>query len=325
MRPAAFCRTSPSLALLKYWGKRDSVRNLPATPSVAVALSGLYTSTRVRILEPHEGSDSVRLNGELQPPLRFEQFFDNLRTLLKEELYFEAESTNNFPTAAGIASSSSGFAALALACARAAESSLSTRALSAAARVGSASAARAVFGGFTLLPAGAAAARQLYDESYWPELRVLVCVVEEGRKKHSSRGAMESSRETSPYYRQWLRTSARALPQIRRALERRDIEQLGEAMRLSYLRMFSTMISTSPPTLYWLPESVEIINECSAMRSDGIGVWETMDAGPQVKLVCLENDVEAVYSRIAALRAASKIIVCPIGGEPDCHLEGPQP
>ena len=324
MRPAAFCRASPSLALLKYWGKRDSARNLPATPSLAIALSGLYTSTRVRVLDPHEGSDSVRLNGELQPSLRFEQFFDNLRTLLKEELYFEAESTNNFPTAAGIASSSSGFAALALACTFAAGSTLPPRAVSAAARVGSASAARAVFGGFTLLPAGATAARQLYDESYWPELRVIVCVVEEGPKKHSSRGAMETSRETSPYYRPWIRSSARALPRVRRALDRKDIEQLGEAMRLSYLRMFATMISTSPPTLYWLPESVEIINECSEMRSEGIGVWETMDAGPQVKLVCLEEEVDAVTSRIESLRAASKLIVCPVAGPPDCHLEGPQ-
>jgi diphosphomevalonate decarboxylase len=324
MRRPAVCEASPSLALLKYWGKRDAARNLPATPSLAVALSGLRSVTRARVLDPREGTDRVYVNGEPQPSSRYDGFFQTLRTALKEEIFFEAESTNNFPTSAGLASSSSGFAALSMACARAAGRELSLRELSTIARFGSASAARAVFGGFTLLPAGAPAARPLFDENYWPELRIIVCVVEEGSKKKSSRGAMESSRLSSPYYRAWISSSRQALPRAIRALRERDLPQLGEAMRLSYLRMFATMISTDPPTLYWLPESLEIIHECEEMRGEGLGVWETMDAGPQVKLLCLAQETEKVRQRIESMNATSRTIVCSVGGPPICSLEGSQ-
>lgn len=121
---------------------------------------------------------------------------------------------------------------------------------------------------------------------------------------------------TSPYYRAWLRASARAVPDAVRALASRDLEQLGEAIRESYLRMFATIVSTRPPTQYWLPPSVEVINECEAMRSAGIGVWETMDAGPQVKLFCLDADAEAVRTRVEALGATSRTLLCTVGGAP---------
>lgn len=321
----AVCEASPSLALLKYWGKRDAIRNIPATSSIAVALSGLHSVTRARVLDPREGRDRVFVNGMPQPAVRFERFFQSVRSVLKQNTYFEAESANNFPTSAGLASSSSGFAALALACVRSAERELSPHEISALARIGSASAARAVFGGFTLLPAGGTAARQLFDESYWPQLRIVVCIVEERVKETSSRSAMESSRLTSPYYRAWLRSSKRTLPSVLHALRQRDIQELGEAIRLSYLRMFAVIISTNPPTRYWLPESVAIMRECEAMREEGQGVWETMDAGPQVKLLCLADEVETVRARIEAMHATSQTIVCAVGGPPQCRMEDTEP
>lgn len=317
----ALCEASPSLALLKYWGKRDAVRNIPATTSVAVGLAELRTVTHVRLLPAKEGADRVLLNGTQQPPARYERFFEALRRTLRTEQRFEAESTNNFPTAAGLASSSSGFAALALASCRAVGADPPLRDLSSLARVGSASAARAVFGGFTILRAGAPAARQLYDESHWPELRVIVCVVEERAKKTASRRAMEASRLTSPYYRAWVRASARAVPNVLRALAARDLQQLGDAARESYLRMFATIVSTHPPIQYWLPSSVEILRECEAMRDEGIGVWETMDAGPQVKLLCVEDDVEEVRRRVETLGATSRTLVCSVGGTPRLSSE----
>jgi diphosphomevalonate decarboxylase len=322
MSNSALCLASPSLALLKYWGKRDVARNIPATTSVAVTLAGLTSATHVRVLGPREGEDRVTVNGTQQPAARFEKFFSAFRQALETDVFFEVESTNNFPTSAGLASSSSGFAALALACNAATAAALSDRELSALARIGSASAARAVFGGFSILPAGAVAARQLFNESHWPELRVIVCVVEEGAKKTTSRGAMERSRLTSPYFRAWRRSSARAVPGVLRALKSRDIEQLGEAMRLSYLRMFATIVSTDPPTLYWLPQSVAILNECRAMRESGLGVWETMDAGPQVKLICLADIAERVRERIEDLGVTSQTIECAVGGPPRVEVGG---
>jgi len=323
MGRVAESEASPSLALLKYWGKRSVSRNTPATPSLAVALGGLTTRTRVTLRDVGgngQPADRVTLDGHEQPAERFAPFFDAVRRAVRRELYFAAESTNTFPTASGLASSSSGFAALAFACSAAAERTLSRATLSEIARVGSASAARAVYGGFTLLPAGGRRARALYDESHWPQLRILVTVVRAAAKETGSRDAMELTRRTSPYYRSWVRAAGRALPDGLRALARRDIEELGSAVRSSYLRMFATMFASQPPVFYWLPESVAVIRECEEMRKEGIGVWETMDAGPQVKLICLADAAGAVRSRLKALLPSCDIIECAAGAAPTCRV-----
>ena len=108
MSTVVSCRAHPSLALIKYWGKRDPRRNLPATPSLGVTLAGVHTETRVRLAE----ADQVVLDGVAQPQERFAPFFAEVRRRLGIAAFFRAESANSFPTAAGLASSSSGFAAL---------------------------------------------------------------------------------------------------------------------------------------------------------------------------------------------------------------------
>ena len=145
MTREVLCRTSPSLALVKYWGKKSTQQNLPATPSLAVTLGGVHTETRVRAAD----TDSIRLNGQPVAVGRFAALFDSLRRAAGREVYFQVESSNDFPSAAGLASSSSGFAALTVACARILELDLSPAQLSAFARSGSASAARSLFGGVT--------------------------------------------------------------------------------------------------------------------------------------------------------------------------------
>jgi len=290
------CRVSPSLALIKYWGKLDTKRNLPATPSLALNLKDLTTETVVRIAD----SDSVTIDGIPMPPERFSSFFDNLRASLDVDCRFEAESKNNFPTSAGLASSSSGFAALAGACAAACGKKPSLEELSAMARVGSASAARAVYGGFSLLPAGASYATRLHDAAFWPEVRTIVVKIDSGKKVASSREAMEAVRRSSPFYRSWVEQSSIVLERALEALNSRDIAALGEAVRHSYMSMFATMMGATPPILYWKPQSIAVIRGCSLLREQGLQAWETMDAGPQVKVLCLASQAEAIRDGIAA-------------------------
>lgn len=329
-RTSFVCRASPSLALLKYWGKLPLGHNLPATPSLALSLGSLVTSTRVEA--SFEGEDEVRVGGALQGGARYAAFFAALRRGLSGRrtgelrslagaLRFRAWSRNDFPTASGLASSSSGFAALALAGVRAAESLLEARPLSTTeisriARIGSVSAARAVFGGFCLLPAGAREARPLFDEAHWPELRILVALVSREEKPLTSREAMERCRRTSVFHRAWLGSARRELEGSLAALGRRDLEALGNAMRRSYLRMFGAMLGCEPPLVYWLPGSLAIIHECESLRGEGIGVWETMDAGPQVKMLCLASDLPRIKERIASTRAASSLVVSCVGAPP---------
>jgi len=322
------CRAHPSLALIKYWGKSDSRRNLPATPSLAVTLAGVHTETRVRPATV----DCVVLDGAEQPRERYAPFFEALRRRLRTDLRFHAESRNSFPTAAGLASSSSGFAALAAACVRAAGGQLAAQELSALARIGSASAARSLFGGFTLLPAGARAARQLFPEQHWPELRVLVAVVGAQAKPLSSRQAMEATRRSSPFYRAWLASAGSLLAEAIEALQRRDLERMGGLARLSYSRMHAALLASEPPLLYWLPATVTLVRECAELRRRGLGAWETIDAGPQVKVLCLAAEAAQIAAALQEAVGAAKpacgeqpaggrILECRPGPAPEVRVE----
>ena len=316
-------RTSPSLALVKYWGKRPGGRNLPATTSLAVTLAGLDTRTLVRARDPVAGDaagDAVTLGGETQAPGRFAPFFDEARRLFRTGLRFEARSENSFPSAAGLASSSSGFAALALGCAALAglPDGERTRALaSAAARTGSASAARAVYGGFTLLPAGARRAERLEGPDYWPDFRVLALVASREAKRESSRGAMERTRRSSPYYGAWVRDARKLSREALAAFRDRDAQKLGELMRLSFLRMHASALAADPPALYWLPASVAALGACERLRARGVGAWETMDAGPQVKVFCLAPELPAVRAALSEAVPGAELVETRPGPDPE--------
>ena len=300
------CRASPSLALLKYWGKLDTGDNLPATPSLAVTLGGLYTDTSVRV----STEDSLSIGGERQEPGRFAPFFECLRSRLGVSQRFEARSTSSFPTAAGLASSSSGFAALAEACVRAAGRDLPPEELSQLARSGSVSAARSVFGGFVLLPAGGRSAHQVFDEHHWPDLRIVVAVTHRGPKAVASREAMRKTSLSSPFYGQWVTASAALLPEALRALEARDLEKLGDLTRASYCMMHASMLAARPSILYWLPATLAVIQACQELRRGGTGAWETIDAGPQVKILCRDSDVEAVVARVKESWPGIETLLC---------------
>jgi len=323
------CRASPSLALIKYWGKRPGRAPLPATPSLAVTLGGLASETRVRRAPAGAEADTVTLDGLPQPPERFGPFFDNLRRRLRCAgpgcPRFEVDSRNDFPSAAGLASSSSGFAALAVACTRLLGRELPPERLSELARVGSASAARSLFGGFTLLPAGGRRARPLRPAEHWPDLRILVVVLSGQAKPVSSRQAMQATRDSSPYYRAWLRDAAGLLPRAVEAVERRDLQQLGEAALASYARMHAAMMAARPPVLYWLPATVAVIHECRRLRGEGVGAWETRDAGPQVKILCREAEAVIIERRLRSLPELGpqvRVLTARPGDAPVCRVAG---
>lgn len=293
-------QAAPSLALVKYWGKSDVGRNLPATPSLAVTVTGLQT---VVFLREAAGADHLTVDGAAVPAGRHRPFFDAARVALGVTTRYRAEARNNFPGAAGLASSASLFAALAVGCGQLAgvDGCGATRArLSALARVGSASAARAVWGGFSVLETGAEAAAELLPPDHWPELRLLVAVTSRHRKLVPSRNAMLHVAATSPYYDAWVATADATCRAALEAVRTRDLGGLGPLMRVSYLRMFGTMFAADPPINYLRPQSLRVLEVLEALREAGIDAWETMDAGPQVKIACLAADVEQIR---AALRA----------------------
>lgn len=321
---------SPSLALIKYWGKQPGEVNVPATTSVAVGLDALRTITLVEgnpAVEARTPSASVSIDGIAQPIASYEAVIASVRerALASESRYSDydlaIDSDNNFPTAAGVASSSSGFAALVVSLAAFFDLEIEADELSALARTGSGSAARSVFGGFTRLDAGSREAYRIFPADHWPELRLLVAVTDSGAKPVGSRAAMERTRTSSPYYDAWVADSSSLVDEAVAAIAERDIERLGTAMRASYLRMTGSMLAADPPVIYWISQSVTVIHLCDELRSRGIHAWETMDAGPQVKILTTADDAAAIRSALRESGAVVRILESEIGGEPKWGVE----
>jgi diphosphomevalonate decarboxylase len=223
---------------------------------------------------------------------------DRVRREARLRLRARVSSHNHFPTAAGLASSASGFAALAAAASAAAGLRLSSRKLSALARASSASAARSIYGGFVELPAGNRgdadlAARQLAPAAHW-NLRLVVAQTVSGPKKVGSTEGMERSRKTSPYYETWLVQAPKWARTIKRAIKERDLDTLGEAMERSTLAFHCCAITASPPIFYWAPQTLTALDTVQGLRARGVSAWATMDAGPHVKTLCDASDAARV-------------------------------
>ncbi|MEO8554447.1 MAG: diphosphomevalonate decarboxylase, partial [Kofleriaceae bacterium] len=191
---SATARACANIALVKYWGKRPGVLNLPAAGSISLTLAALVTETTVTFDAKLE-RDELSLDGEPADPRRTSELLDLVRELAKIHTRARITTHNKFPTASGLASSASGFAALALAATRAAGVAIQPRALTRLARRGSGSAARSIYGGFVRMHAGDR------DEDAYAEpvasplldrVRMVIAIVGGGAaKSHGSRDAME--------------------------------------------------------------------------------------------------------------------------------------
>lgn len=271
------------------------------------------------VLGGNKLSWTISIDGIPQETARFRAFFeavlDEARARsLSVDSHLEIQSSNNFPSAAGLASSASGFAALAGAANEALGLGLSRDQTSALARRGSGSASRSVYGGFVSLSRGANYAVQRHPPQHWPELRCIIIIINRQKKPVSSRAAMERCRLTSPYYKAWLDISGQLYDRSLEAVDRRDMGQLGPLMRQSYLAMFSTMFSMDKPIIFWEAMSLEIIKAAEDMRARGIPVFETMDAGPQIKLISTEEYCGQILSTLEEMRLLPEYVLSPPGG-----------
>ncbi len=307
----------PNIALVKYWGKSDLTTNMPSAGSLSVTLDTFATRTRVDI----GSNDHFVLNG--QPGGRQGQrIFDWLDQTQPQRPPLLIESSNNFPTAAGLASSASGFAALTVAVDALLDLNLSPSQLSVMARRGSGSAARSIFGGFVTLDVGAdsqsTCARPLLAKHSWP-LNVVIAVTASGPKSVSSSAGMEQSRLTSPYYEAWNHQVPKDLATAQSAIENRDFETLAEVSEASFLAMHGVMISTRPGLLYMKPASLACIERVRELRSQGVAAFCTMDAGPQVKIICQPDDASTVAKAVKDV--AGVLEVHTVGLGPGAYVE----
>ncbi len=313
-------RAHSNIALIKYWGKKDVALNIPAVGSISIALAGLFTETAVQPSTELK-TDSFILNDQPAPARdsqRLSLFLDRVRRMSGKHIFFEVESVNNFPTSAGLASSASGFAALALAATGAAGLELTPTELSRLARLGSGSAARSIFGGFVEMVAGSkddgsdAVAHMLYPADYW-DLSVLIAVTSEKQKKTGSTDGMELSRHTSPYYRAWVSSSAEDIQEMHACLATKDFEKLADLSEYSCLKMHALAMASRPGLLYWNGVTLSLMHAIRELRHSGIPVFFTVDAGPQVKAVCPTPYLSRVKDGLENIPGVTRTIESALG------------
>ena len=307
----------PNIALVKYWGKRASENNIPATPSLSITLDTLVTRTSVRESE----QDQIEINGSVVSDTKIEDFLVRLRAAYPLPP-LAIESSSNFPTSAGLASSASGFAGLLTAIDTAFGLDMNASERSMWARRGSGSAARSIFGGFASLEEenGHWCARGVLPREAWP-LKVVIAITSETAKSVGSTAGMERSKKTSPYYGAWTESTRLDHAAGLSAVSRQDFSRLGSIAESSCLKMHALMLSSQPPLFYWNGATVETIAAVRELQGGGVRVFFTIDAGPQVKAICQENAAGVVAERLASVPGVLRTLVCGLG--PGAYVDQP--
>lgn len=309
----ADAQAQPNIALVKYWGKRDPDRNLPAVGSLSVTLDSLWTKMSVEfgstMLE-----DSLTVNGTIERNMlpRVSRCLDQV--IGRKRAPAAVRSESNFPVAAGLASSASAFAALVVAASKAANLASDRLQLARLAGASSGSAARSLFDGIVELHAGDddIDVATIASVNEWP-LRVVIAITQVHAKPVGSGEAMQRSAATSPFYASWLERQGGDLHAARRAVEDRDFAALGKVAEHSCLKMHSLMWTSRPPVVYWNTATLQCMETVRNLQRSGHPVFFTIDAGPQVKAVCLPEAVDAVETALRETTGVRKVVSCGLG------------
>ncbi len=318
MKKSGKARAHTNIALIKYWGKADEALIIPMNNSLSVTLDRFYTETRVTFDETLT-EDQLILNGEAvnaKESAKIQRYMEMIRKEAGISEHALIESENFVPTAAGLASSASAYAALAGACNEALQLGLSDKDLSRLARRGSGSASRSIYGGFAEWEKGhddeSSFAHRVEADGWENELAMVFVVINNKSKKVSSRSGMSLTRDTSRFYQYWLDNVEPDLKETKEAIAQKDFKRMGEVIEANGLRMHATNLGAQPPFTYLVPESynaMRIVREC---REAELPCYFTMDAGPNVKVLIEKKNQQAIVNKFLQEFDQSQIITSDI-------------
>ncbi len=307
-----------NIAFIKYWGNRDAARRIALNDSVSMNLDHATTTTTVEF-DARLKEDKVTIGGKEAKDAahaRVIAHLDRVRALAKIETKARVESENNFPSGAGIASSASAFAALSLAATRAAGLELPERELSILARQGSGSACRSIPAGFVEWIGGSSSessyAVSIASPDHW-DLRDVIAVVSTEEKPV---GSTEGHRAaiTSLFLPERLNALPVRLHRVRRAILAKDLQLLGPAIEEEAIELHFIAMTSHPPIFYWSPGMVRVIQAARRWRAEGLAVYFTLDAGPNVHLICEAKDAEQVATFARQVPEVQQVIINAPGG-----------
>ena len=299
-----------NIAIIKYWGKKDPIKMIPATSSISLTLENLFTETEISFITREEAiektgqaSDLLYINGELQNEEQIKKiakvvnlFRDDRNQLVK------IDTTNNMPTEAGLSSSSSGLSAAIKACNKLFDKNLSREELAQISKFASGSSSRSFFGPIGMWDKDTGEVSEVKTDL---KLAMIVLVLNEEKKIISSRKGMALCMETSTSFDEWIRQSEIDFENMKKYLSEGDFSKVGELTEENALRMHETTKNANPPFTYLTEKSFEAMEYIRKLRKQGEKCYFTMDAGPNVKVLCLEEDFERLKD---ILRKKYKII-----------------
>lgn len=304
-----------NIAFVKYWGKRDEKLRLPLNSSLSMNLSNAHTTTTVAFSKTLKKDVINAINDSFShdEQKRISTHLDRIRKLAGSTMHARVATKNNFPKSAGIASSASGFAALTVVAAHVLGLQLSKKELSILARQGSGSASRSIPDGFVLWEKGSkrngsdSYAHSLYPATYW-DIYDIVVVVQSTAKLTSSHGGMKQVR-TSPKLQNRLSQIETTITRMKKALRDKNFAAFGELLEKDCLSMHAVMQSQKPSLEYWTSETHAIMDAVKNMRKDGLPVYFTIDAGPNVHVIVEEKHKSAVVTQLKKIKGIKMMLI----------------
>jgi diphosphomevalonate decarboxylase len=320
----ATANAGSNIAFVKYWGVRRGGGHslVPLNPSVSMTLDKARTTTTVEFL-PGLKEDICRINGRPAPRDavgRVQRVVNRVRRLARLKAFARIESVNHFPTSAGLASSASGFAALALAAARAAGLAEDSKMLVPLTILGSGSACRSLYGGYVLWSPpgkdrGPSRVRRLVSEDQWRLVDLVAILSRERKAVPSEQGHLLA--RSSPLLEGRLASLGRMVSKVRKAIRQQDLPTLGECMEADALCMHAVMMTSRPSLLYWKPATLAVIEAVRDLRERrGLPCYFTIDAGPNVHVITLPESAETVARALKRVRGVGEVLRCPTGRGP---------
>lgn len=304
-----------NIAFIKYWGKKDEKLHTPLNASISMNLSAATTTTTVEFSQDYT-QDHIEFSFHKKDfsdkeKQRIIEHLDRIRGLAKSSLYAKVVTKNSFPKSAGIASSASGFAALTLACAGVLDLTLSEKELTILTRLGSGSACRSIPDGFVYWKEGESSdesyAYSLYPSSYW-DLRDIVVIVDTEEKSVSTTGGMKRIK-TSPFWKDRILGIPAKIGAVQYALKHKNIKDLGVVIEEDCVNMHAVAMTQNPPLFYWNENTMKIIHAVGQWRREGLLVYFTIDAGPNVHLIFEAKDEQAIVGKVRKMSGVQQIIV----------------
>ncbi|HHD4683274.1 TPA: diphosphomevalonate decarboxylase [Streptococcus pyogenes] len=285
-----------NIAIIKYWGKENQAKMIPSTSSISLTLENMFTTTSISFLPDTATSDQFYINGVLQNDeehTKISAIIDQFRQ--PGQAFVKMETQNNMPTAAGLSSSSSGLSALVKACDQLFNTQLDQKALAQKAKFASGSSSRSFFGPVAAWDKDSGA---IYKVETDLKMAMIMLVLNAAKKPISSREGMKLCRDTSTTFDEWVEQSAIDYQHMLTYLKTNNFEKVGQLTEANALAMHATTKTANPPFSYLTKESYQAMEAVKELRQEGFACYFTMDAGPNVKVLCLEKDLAQLAERL---------------------------